>query len=75
MSLQSNFSACHSGHTKLTSWPFEFTLVNFETRGYYRWRLQNLNQKVHAQITSTHTARPEKDWNSKLLNLLKVCYF
>lgn len=55
MSLQSNFSACHSGHTKLTSWPFEFTLVNFETRGYYRWRLQNLNQKIHAQITSTHT--------------------
>lgn len=54
-SLQSNFSAFHSGHTKLTSWRCEFTLVNFETIDYYRWRLQNLNQKIHAQTTSTPT--------------------
>lgn len=63
MSPQSNSSACYSGHTKCTPWPRELTLVNFETRDYYRWKSQNLNQKIHAQAIATLSGVKERqDW-------------
>lgn len=80
LNLQSNFLASYSGHTRLTPWSCEFTLVDFETRDYYKMEItkhdpeNSCSDNFHPHWTEGET-RPEKDWNSKVLKLFKLCYF